>query len=144
MPDSPALLGPEPADAPPVAVLAVLRRPLRFLGSWWPWRSWAYLGSGFLIGYPVLVVLALLVGLGVALAPVGIGLLLLTGAVLAAVPLGTLERRRLRCVEPLPVAGQAHRRKGLPSAGAAGRDASRGRGVTFRDAAVRSRPTPPC
>ncbi|MFJ4859609.1 sensor histidine kinase [Streptomyces sp. NPDC088748] len=99
--DSAAL--PQPAEPPPVAVLAVMRRPVRFLGSWWPWRCWAYLGSGFLIGYPVLVVLVLLVGLGVTLALVGIGLLLLLGAVVAGVPLGALERWRLRWVEPVRV-----------------------------------------
>ncbi|MFD6968413.1 sensor histidine kinase [Streptomyces sp. NPDC059979] len=81
-----------------------MRRPLRFLGSWWPWRCWAYLGGGFLVGYPVLVVLGLLVGLGVVLAVAGIGLLLLLGAVLAGVPLGALERWRLRWVEPVRVA----------------------------------------
>ncbi|MFJ3961660.1 sensor histidine kinase [Streptomyces sp. NPDC090036] len=94
---------PDPPAAPPVAVLAAIRRPLRFIGSWWPWRCWAYLGSGLLIGYPVCVVLVLLVGFGVAVAVVGIGLLLLAGAVVAGVPLGALERWRLRWVEPVPV-----------------------------------------
>ncbi|MCX5193421.1 sensor domain-containing protein [Streptomyces sp. NBC_00249] len=81
-----------------------MRRPVRFLGSWWPWRCWAYLGSGFPLGYAVLVGLVGLVGLGVVLAVAGIGLLLLIGAVAGAVPLGELERRRLRWVEPVPVA----------------------------------------
>ncbi|MGW6855920.1 sensor domain-containing protein [Streptomyces xanthophaeus] len=95
---------PEPAaPEPPVAVWAVLRRPLHFLGSWWPWRCWGYLGSGFLLGYAVLFALALLLGLGVVLAVAGIGLLLLLGAVVGAVPLGALERRRLRWVEPARV-----------------------------------------
>ncbi|MFG2747967.1 sensor histidine kinase [Streptomyces xanthophaeus] len=95
---------PEPAaPEPPVAVWAVLRRPLHFLGSWWPWRCWGYLGSGFLLGYAVLLALALLLGLGVVLAVAGIGLLLLLGAVVGAVPLGALERRRLRWVEPARV-----------------------------------------
>ncbi|MFD8947409.1 sensor domain-containing protein [Streptomyces xanthophaeus] len=95
---------PEPAaPEPPVAVWAVLRRPLHFLGSWWPWRCWGYLGSGFLLGYAVLLALALLLGLGVVLAVAGIGLLLLLGAVVGAVPLGALERRRLHWVEPARV-----------------------------------------
>ncbi|MEU8438455.1 sensor domain-containing protein [Streptomyces sp. NPDC029216] len=81
-----------------------MRRPVRFLGSWWPWRCWAYLGSGFALGYGVLLALALLLGLGVLLAVAGIGLVLLVGAVAGAVPLGELERRRLRWVEPEPVA----------------------------------------
>ncbi|MEU9103275.1 sensor domain-containing protein [Streptomyces xanthophaeus] len=101
MPDSVSL--PEPVPEPPVAVWAVLRRPLHFLGSWWPWRCWGYLGSGFLLGYAVLLALALLLGLGVVLAVAGIGLLLLLGAVVGAVPVGALERRRLRWVEPARV-----------------------------------------
>lgn len=44
-----------------------------------------------------------LLGIGVALAVVGIGLLMLIGAVAAGVPLAALERWRLRCVEPVPV-----------------------------------------
>ncbi|MFB0632948.1 sensor histidine kinase [Streptomyces sp. AB3(2024)] len=93
-----------PLPAPPVAVWAAGRRPWRFLRSWWPWRCWAYLGSGFPLGYAVLVALVLLVGLGVVLAVAGIGLLLLPAAVAGAVPLAELERRRLRWVEPAPVA----------------------------------------
>lgn len=92
-----------PAE-PPVAVWRMLRRPGRFLGSWWPWRCWAYLGSGFALGYGVLCALALLLGLGLLLAVAGLGLVLLVGALAGAVPLGELERRRLRWVEPEPVA----------------------------------------
>ncbi|MGW7098720.1 sensor histidine kinase [Streptomyces sp. NPDC054838] len=95
------------SDSPlvsPVAVWGVMRRPWRFLGSLWPWRCWAYLGSGFPLGYAVLVALVLLVGLGLLLAVAGLGLLLLLAAVAGAVPLGELERRRLRWVEPAPVA----------------------------------------
>ncbi|MCF3183150.1 sensor domain-containing protein [Streptomyces polychromogenes] len=87
-----------------MAVWRALRRPLRFLGSWWPLRCWAYLGSGFVLGYGVLCALALLLGLGVLLAVAGIGLVLLAGALAGAVPLGELERRRLRWAEPEPVA----------------------------------------
>ncbi|WP_405977751.1 sensor histidine kinase [Streptomyces sp. NBC_00158] len=93
-----------PSPAPPVAVWRAVRRPLRFLGSWWPWRCWAYLGSGFPLGYGVLLALALLLGLGVLLAVAGVGLLLLVAALAGAVPLGELERRRLRWVEPETVA----------------------------------------
>ncbi|MFC9295366.1 sensor histidine kinase [Streptomyces sp. NPDC057011] len=89
---------------PPVAVRAALRRPGRFLLSRWPWRCWGYLAAGALLGYPVLVALVVLVGLGVVLAVAGIGLLLLLCAVAAGVPLGALERWRLRWVEPAPVA----------------------------------------
>ncbi|RPF44556.1 signal transduction histidine kinase [Streptomyces sp. Ag109_G2-6] len=99
---------PAPDPAPPlepaVAVWRSLRRPLRFLASWWPWRCWAYLGSGFVLGYGVLCALVLLLGLGLLLAVAGIGLVLLAGALAGAVPLGELERRRLRWVEAEPVA----------------------------------------
>uniref|UniRef100_A0AAU2K5A4 histidine kinase n=1 Tax=Streptomyces sp. NBC_00049 TaxID=2903617 RepID=A0AAU2K5A4_9ACTN len=81
-----------------------MRHPLRFLGSWWPWRCWAYLGGGFLVGYPVLIALVVFVGLGIVLAVAGVGLLLLLCAVAGGVPLGALERWRLRWVEPVPVA----------------------------------------
>ncbi|MFG2981545.1 sensor histidine kinase [Streptomyces sp. NPDC048258] len=84
-----------------------MRRPLRFLGSWWPLRCWGYLAAGFALGYPVLVALVVLVGLGVVLAVAGIGLLLLLCAVSGAVPLGALERWRLRWVDPVPV-GDPH------------------------------------
>ncbi|MFE9632584.1 sensor histidine kinase [Streptomyces sp. NPDC006463] len=84
-----------------------MRRPLRFLGSWWPWRCWGYLAAGFTLGYAVLVALVLLVGLGVVLAVAGIGLLLLLCAASGAVPLGVLERWRLRWVDPVPV-GDPH------------------------------------
>ncbi|MFB7785966.1 sensor histidine kinase [Streptomyces vinaceus] len=98
----------EPHEAPrgaepPVAVWAVLKTPVRFLASWWPWRCWAYLAGGTVLGYGVLLALAVLVGLGVLLAVAGIGLLLLLGAVAGGVPLGALERWRLRWVEPVPV-----------------------------------------
>ncbi|MEU3726260.1 sensor domain-containing protein [Streptomyces sp. NPDC031705] len=92
------------SPAPPAAVWRALRRPVRFLGSWWPWRCWAYLAGGCPLGYGVLLALVLLVGLGVVLAVAGIGLLLLAAALAGAVPLGELERRRLRWVEPEPVA----------------------------------------
>ncbi|MCX5381327.1 sensor domain-containing protein [Streptomyces sp. NBC_00091] len=91
------------SPVPPVTVWRAMRRPLRFLVSWWPWRCWAYLGSGFPLGYGVLLAVVLLVGLGVLLAVAGVGLLLLVAALAGAVPLGELERRRLRWVEPEPV-----------------------------------------
>ncbi|MFF5700928.1 sensor histidine kinase [Streptomyces sp. NPDC012794] len=90
--------------APPVTAWRVMRRPGRFLCSGWPWRCWAYLGSGAPLGYGVLLALVLLVGLGVLLAVAGIGLVLLVAALAGAVPLGELERHRLRWVEPEPVA----------------------------------------
>ncbi|MFG2616177.1 sensor histidine kinase [Streptomyces sp. NPDC048507] len=93
-----------PLPAPPVAVWEVARRPLRFLGSWWPWRCWAYLGGGFLLGCPVLVAVVLLTGLAVLLAVTGVGLLPAAAALAGSVPLGELERARLRWIDPEPVA----------------------------------------
>ncbi|MEU9799044.1 sensor domain-containing protein [Streptomyces sp. NPDC051000] len=95
---------PEPPPEPPVAVWTAVRRPARFLISCWPWRCWGYLATGFVLGYGVLLALLGLVGLGLLLAVVGVGLLLLTAAATLGVPLGRLERRRLRFVEPAPVA----------------------------------------
>ncbi|MEV7611723.1 sensor domain-containing protein [Streptomyces sp. NPDC089799] len=89
---------------PPVALGQVLRSgPRRFLLSAWPLRCWALMVSGAVVGYVALTVLAVLVGLGLLLSPLGIGLVLLTAAVSGAVPLGALERRRLRLVEREPV-----------------------------------------
>ncbi|MFJ6719156.1 sensor histidine kinase [Streptomyces sp. NPDC091259] len=114
--DRPTVLA-EAATEPPVAVWRALRRPVRFLLSWWPWRCWAYLGSGCVLGYAVLLTLAVCLGLGLLLAPAGVGLLLLTAAVAGAVPLGRLERRRLRFAETARV-GDPHTSLGGAGAGA--------------------------
>jgi signal transduction histidine kinase len=87
-----------------VAVWDVLRqRPLRFLVSWWPWRCWAYLLSGTLLGFVVLLVLAALMLVGLGLCAVGVGLLVLAGTAVLGVPVGVMERRRLRWVDPIPL-----------------------------------------
>jgi len=59
--------------------------PLRFLRSGWPWRCLAYLGGT--------VALAGAVALSVVVFPPGL--------VLAGVPVGALERRRLRWIDPV-------------------------------------------
>ncbi|MFG2207780.1 sensor histidine kinase [Streptomyces sp. NPDC048638] len=82
---------------------ALRQRPLRFLVSAWPWRCWVYLASGALLGYVVLIALVLLVLGGMALSVVGVGLVVLTAAALYGIPVGALERRRLRLVEPVPL-----------------------------------------
>ncbi|MFJ9850800.1 sensor histidine kinase [Streptomyces sp. NPDC101150] len=84
---------------------ALRRRPLRFLLSAWPWRCWAYLASGALLGYAALTALVLLVFAGMALSFVGVGIAVLTCAALYGIPVGALERRRLRLVEPVPLPG---------------------------------------
>jgi hypothetical protein len=75
-PDGPGGTG-EP-DVPHLAVRAALaRRPTRFLISLWPLRCWAHLLGGALFGVGVLASLVVLISLGVVLAVVGVGLLLL-------------------------------------------------------------------
>ncbi|MFF2129521.1 sensor histidine kinase [Streptomyces olivochromogenes] len=87
-----------------MAVWGVLRqRPLRFLVSWWPWRCWAYLLSGTLLGFVLLLACTTLLFLGLGLSVVGIGVLLLAAAAVLGIPVGVVERRRLRWVEPAPL-----------------------------------------
>ncbi|MEV0274880.1 sensor domain-containing protein [Streptomyces sp. NPDC050610] len=87
-----------------VAVWQAMRRgPRRFLLSLWPWRCWAYALSGAVIGAGALFALALLVAMGVLFSIVGVGLAVLVLAALFGIPVGALERRRLRLVEPAPL-----------------------------------------
>ena len=80
-----------------------LARPHRWLRSSWPWRSLAYLLGGLLLNIAVLPGLAFGLLLGVGTAPLGLGLVILTCVALVGVPMGTLERRRLRLMgEPVP------------------------------------------
>ncbi|MFF4325121.1 sensor histidine kinase [Streptomyces sp. NPDC001591] len=83
---------------------AVRRRPDRFLLSLWPLRAWAFLLSGTVLGALLLVVLALLLFAGIGLSVAGIGLVVLTGVAVTGVPVAALERRRMRLVEPVPLA----------------------------------------
>lgn len=99
---SPALA--DGADDLDVAVWgAIRRRPLRFLVSWWPWRCWAYLISGTLFGFAVLLTLAVLLFVGLGLSVVGVGLLLLMAAAALGIPVGAVERRRLKWIDPTPL-----------------------------------------
>ncbi|MFI8930291.1 sensor histidine kinase [Streptomyces sp. NPDC053474] len=77
--------------------------PHRFLLSAWPLRCWAYVCGGVPLGLAVLLVMLVLVAGGLLTSAVGIGLVLLTAAALSGIPLGRLERRRLRLVEPTPL-----------------------------------------
>lgn len=88
--------------------------PLRFLLSGWPWRAWAFLLSGVLTGLASMAVLTALAVFGVILSVIGVGLVLLLAATVFGIPVATLERRRLRLVEPVPVV-DPHR--SLPGAG---------------------------
>lgn len=79
---------------------ALRRRPLRFPLSVWPLRAWAFLLSGTVLGFLVLLGLAALLFVGVGLSVVGVGLVVLMGAAVYGIPVAALERRRLRIVEP--------------------------------------------
>ncbi|TLQ42869.1 sensor histidine kinase [Streptomyces marianii] len=79
---------------------AMRRRPLRFALSAWPLRSWAFLLSGTVLGFVVLLLFAALLLVGVGLSVVGIGLVILMASAVFGVPVAALERRRLRLVEP--------------------------------------------
>ncbi|MFJ3979357.1 sensor histidine kinase [Streptomyces sp. NPDC090021] len=82
---------------------AVRRRPVRFLLSPWPLRAWAFLLSGTVFGALLLAVLSVLLFAGIGLSVLGIGLVVLAGVVVSAIPVAALERRRLRLVEPVPL-----------------------------------------
>ncbi|MFE7192222.1 sensor histidine kinase [Kitasatospora sp. NPDC057541] len=95
--------------------MAALRaRPLRFPFTRDSLRCWAYLVGGALLGLLVAVLLAALVVIGLGLSVVGIGLPLLLAVALSGLPVGRLERRLLRLVEPTPLP-DPHR--ALPGAG---------------------------
>lgn len=82
---------------------AMRRRPLRFVLSAWPLRSWAFLLSGTVVGFVVLFLFAALLCLGLGLSVVGVGLVFLAAAAVFGIPVAALERRRLRLVEPEPL-----------------------------------------
>ncbi|MFC9316725.1 sensor histidine kinase [Streptomyces nigra] len=79
------------------------RRPIRFAFSAWPARCWAFLLSGTVVGFVVLMLMAALLVLGVGLSVVGVGMLVLMGLAVLGIPVARLERRRLRLVEPEPL-----------------------------------------
>jgi signal transduction histidine kinase len=87
--------------------------PARFLASAWPWRSFAYLLSGSVVGLACMTMTITLALSGAVLALVLIGLLMLPVLVLLAVPVAALERARLRLMDPVPVAG-GHRAVAAP------------------------------
>ncbi|MET8700843.1 sensor domain-containing protein [Kitasatospora sp. NPDC004723] len=89
-------------------------RPLRFPLTRDSLRCWAYLVGGALLSLLVVVLLVVLAVLGLGLSVVGIGLPLLLAVALSGLPVGALERRLLRLVEPTPLP-DPHR--ALPGAG---------------------------
>lgn len=81
---------------------AVRRRGL--LRSRLPWLAMAYLLSGVPVGMAVLAVLVTLVLVGVVSAVVLVGIPLLLAVGLLGLPVGAIERRRLRLIGAGPVA----------------------------------------
>ncbi|MFE9566785.1 sensor domain-containing protein [Streptomyces sp. NPDC006487] len=77
---------------------AALKRPT-FLLSSWPWRAMAYLLSGVPVGLLGLIAITAAVAVGGALAIVLVGVPLLLAVVLSGVPMGAVERRRLRLLD---------------------------------------------
>ena len=87
-------------SSPADAWSAVRGRPLRFLGSSWPWRSLAYLATTIPVGLAALVVLGVVLTVGVLTMVVVAGLLVLAGIPVLAGFLASVERRRLGLVLP--------------------------------------------
>jgi signal transduction histidine kinase len=88
--------------------------PLRFLGSSWPWRGLAYVTTGAAFGPALFVVIGVSVAVGLATTPFAVGVLVLVGVVLIGVPVGEVERRRLRLMSPRSPVGSAHRAPSRP------------------------------
>ncbi|MFE3459599.1 sensor histidine kinase [Nocardiopsis aegyptia] len=95
VPTATAARSSDPPPGPEDFWRAAARRPFLVLVSAWPWRSLAYLATSL----PVAVVWALLCW----------PLLLLSG-----LPLGAVERRRLRLMAPLPVSSPHAAASGPP------------------------------
>jgi signal transduction histidine kinase len=74
------------------------------LGDGRSWRAALYLLSSVPLGAVTLITLSLLATIGAALSLIVIGLPLLLVLVLTGVPLASLERRRLRLIDPEPLA----------------------------------------
>ncbi|MFC0625621.1 sensor histidine kinase [Kribbella deserti] len=70
--------------------------PWRFLTSSWPWRSYAYLISSVPVATLTLACVAAASAIGVLTAPIIVGLLILGSVPVLGVPIGKVERLRLR------------------------------------------------
>lgn len=93
---------------PGTAWRALTGSPLRLLSSSWPWRSVLYLVSGFPVAAAWLLFAVAALGVGLATAPFGIGLVLLASIPFSGVALGTVERWRLRLVDLTPAPSPHH------------------------------------
>ncbi len=79
------------------SVWGAVRRP-GFLFSSWPWRATAYLLSSAPVGLAGLLAILTAFAVGGALSVVVVGVPVLLAALLSGVPMGVVERRRLRMV----------------------------------------------
>ncbi len=91
------------ADVAVAVWSAACRSPGKFLLSQWPVRVWAFLIVGMLWSAAVLITLITVAVVGFGLVVVGIGLAILVVLALVGIPVGAVERRRLRLVEPQPL-----------------------------------------
>ncbi|MFI5906649.1 sensor histidine kinase [Dactylosporangium sp. NPDC051541] len=98
----------------PRSVMDALRLPpMRFLRSWWPWRSLLYLTSGGALGLATgFVLLGLLLG-GAVLSLLVVGLAGFLAAALSGIVVARIERRRLRMVDDVRLT-DPHRRPARP------------------------------
>jgi len=85
----------------------------RLLRGWWPWRSVAYVATGAVAGLAAFIALLLVFVLGAGLAVVLIGIPLLIAVALSGIPVGIVERLRLRLVDTRP-AHDPHREPPRP------------------------------
>jgi signal transduction histidine kinase len=82
-------------------ITAMGRRP--FLVSAWPWRAWTYLATASLPGALGLSVLAADLAVGGGLAKALIGIPIVAALALTGIPMGRVERWRLRLIDPEPI-----------------------------------------
>ena len=74
-----------------------------YLASWWLLRAMAYLASGISVAITALVLLSVLAVVGSVLAVMLVGLPMLVAVLLSGIPIGAVERLRLRLVDGRPV-----------------------------------------
>ncbi|MEU7870193.1 sensor domain-containing protein [Dactylosporangium sp. NPDC049140] len=98
----------------PRSVMDALRLPpMRFITSWWPWRSLLYLTTGGAVGLAAGAVLLGLLLAGAALSLLVIGLAGFLAAALSGIVVARVERRRLRMVDDIRLT-DPHRRPDRP------------------------------
>jgi signal transduction histidine kinase len=87
--------------------------PVRFLTSWWPWRSLLYLATGGLLGLAAGGALVGLLIVGAGLVVCLVGAAAFVAAALSGVVVARIERRRVRMVDDVYLT-DPHRRPERP------------------------------